>query len=74
MWGRKISPIGEILCGDIKFSLSNIGEISCVGIKISPIGGILCGHVKFPYRGNFVWGHKIPPIGEILCGDIKFPL
>ena len=71
MWGHKISPIGKILCGDIKFPLK--GKF-CVGTQNSE--NFVWGH-KIPsmfLRGNFVWGHKIPPIGKILCGDIKFPL
>ena len=65
MWGHKISP-RENLYGDIKFPLSNLGEILCGDIKfpLCNLGEILCGDIKFPLCN----------IGEILCGDIKFPL
>ena len=40
----------EILCGDMKFPLCNIGEILCGDIKfpLCNIGEILCGDIKFP--------------------------
>ena len=67
MWGHKILPIGQILCGDIKFYRGNF--------VWDYRGNFVWGHKILPIlRGNFVWGHKISPIGEILCGDIKFSL
>ena len=56
VWGHKIPPIGNFLCGDIKFPLYRENFV---------------GTQNSPYRENFVWGHKIsPPKDEkisILC-------